>query len=137
MDFGFMCALVEDYKHPNKKTDHIVLSYNGHNAYLVIVDSASRRVWTFLTSLKDPPLHILTALMKKFGRNFGVIHMDQGSELTRSDEFRALMLKEFRYVVEPTGFDSPSQNSSAEIYNGTLTVKVWTLLYSLGLPAKF
>jgi hypothetical protein len=137
MDFGFMCTSAEDYKCPNKKTDCIVLSYDGHSAYLVIVDSASHRVWTFLTSLKDPPLHILTAFMKKFGQNSGMIRTDQGSELARSDDFCALMLKEFGYVIEPMGSDSPSQNGGAEIYNGTLAVKVWTLLYGSGLQAKF
>jgi hypothetical protein len=47
------------------------------------------------------------------------------------------MLTEFGYVVEPTGADSPSQNGSAKIYNNTLAVKVRTLLYGSGLPAKF
>jgi hypothetical protein len=47
------------------------------------------------------------------------------------------MLKEFGYVVKPTGSDSPSRNGGAKIYIGTLAVKVWTLLYGLGLPAKF
>jgi hypothetical protein len=137
MDFVFMRVSADNYKCPDKKTDCIVVSYNNHSAYLVILDSASHRVWTFLTSSKDPPLHILTAFMKRFDQNSGVIFTDQGSELARSDEFCALMLKKFKYVVKPMGFDSPSQNGGAEIYNGTLTVKVWTLLYSLGLPAKF
>ncbi len=132
-----MRASAEDYKHPYKKTDCIVLSYNGHSAYLGIIDSASCRVWTFLTSLKDPSLHILTAFMKKFGQNSGVICTDQGGELAHSDEFHALMLKEFRYVAKPTGSDSPSHNGGTEIYNSTLAVKVQTLLYGLGLPAKF
>ncbi len=47
------------------------------------------------------------------------------------------MLKEFDYIVEPTGTDSPSQNGGAEIYNNTLAVKVWMLLYRSGLPAQF
>ena len=47
------------------------------------------------------------------------------------------MMDEFAYTVEPTGADSPSQNGGAEIYNGTLAVKVRTLLYGSGLPAKF
>ncbi len=34
------------------------------------------------------------------------------------------MINEFNYIVEPTGSDSPSQNGGAEIYNGTLAVKV-------------
>jgi hypothetical protein len=48
-----------------------------------------------------------------------------------------MMLGEFGYVVEPTGADSPSQNGGVKIYNNTLAVKVRTLLYGSGLPAKF
>ncbi len=48
-----------------------------------------------------------------------------------------MMLGKFGYVVEPTGADSPSQNGGAEIYNNTLAIKVRTLLYGSGLPAKF
>ncbi len=48
-----------------------------------------------------------------------------------------MMLDEFGYVVEPTGADSPSHNGGAEIYNNILAVKVRTLLYRSGLPAKF
>jgi hypothetical protein len=47
------------------------------------------------------------------------------------------MLQDYGYVVEPTGADSPSQNGGVEIYNNTLVVKVCTLLYGSGLPAKF
>jgi hypothetical protein len=47
------------------------------------------------------------------------------------------MLKEFDYIVELTGTDSPSQNGGAEIYNNTLAVKVRMLLYGSGLPAQF
>jgi hypothetical protein len=47
------------------------------------------------------------------------------------------MLNGFGYAVKPTGADSPSQNGGIKIYNGTLAVKVCTLLYGLGLPAKF
>jgi hypothetical protein len=71
MDFGFMRAFANNYKRLDKKMDRIVLSYNGHSTNLMIINSASRRVWTFLTSSKDAPLHILTALMKKFGQNSG------------------------------------------------------------------
>jgi len=48
-----------------------------------------------------------------------------------------MMLREFGYVLEPTGADSLSQNGGAKIYNNTLAVKVWTLLYGSGLSAKF
>jgi hypothetical protein len=46
-------------------------------------------------------------------------------------------MDEFTYTVEPTGANSPLQNGGAEIYNDTLAVKVRTLLYGSGLPAKF
>jgi hypothetical protein len=123
--------------HPNKKTDRVVLSYNGQSAYLLIVDSASQYEWCFLTKTKDPPLAILRASMTKYGAGTGLIRMDQGSKLAQSKAFCNTMIQDFGYVVEPTGADSPSQNGGAEIYNNTLAVKVCTLLYGSGLPAKF
>jgi hypothetical protein len=56
MDFAFMRASTDDYKCPNKSTDRIITSYDGHAAHLIIVNSASRRIWTFLTKSKEPPL---------------------------------------------------------------------------------
>jgi hypothetical protein len=137
MDFAFMRALTDDYKCPDKPTDCIVTSYDGHAAHLLIVDSASRRVWAFLTKSKDPPLDILRIFMAKFGSGMGVVRTDQGGELTRSAFFWEMMLEDFGYVVKPTGADSPSQNGGTKIYNNTLAVKVRTLLYGAGLPAKF
>jgi hypothetical protein len=63
--------------------------------------------------------------------------MDQGGKLARSSAFCEMMLKNFGYVVEPTGADSPSQNGGTEIYNNTLAVKVQMLLNGSGLSAKF
>jgi hypothetical protein len=137
MDFGFLRASTDDYTRPNKDTDRIVLSYDGHCAYLLIVDSTSRRVWAFLTKSKEPPIAILNAFMSKFGKGNGIIRTDQGGKLARSNAFRDTMLKDFGYVVECTGADSPSQNGGAKIYNNTQAVKVRTLLYGFGLPAKF
>ena len=137
MDFGFMRSSTEDYRRPNKETDRVITSYDGYSSHLVIVDGASRRVWVFLTTTKDPPLDILRAFMTRFAYHTGLVRTDQGGELARCGAFRKMMLKKFRYVVEPTGADSPSQNGGAEIYNNTLAVKVRTLLYGAGLPAKF
>jgi hypothetical protein len=115
----------------------MIVSYDGYSAYLVIVDGASRRVWVFLTTSKNLLIDILRAFMKRFASKLGLVRTDQGGELAQCAEFRTLMLEEFNYVVEPTGADSPSTNSAAEIYNNTLAVKVRTLLYGSGLPAKF
>jgi len=137
MDFAFMRASTSDYKCPNKHTDQVVTSYDGHTSHLIIVDSASRRVWAFLTKTEEPPLDILSTFMKKFGIGNGVVRTDQGGELARSAAYQELMLNTFGFVVEPTGADSPSQNGGAEIYNNTLAVKTRTLLYGTGLPTKF
>ena len=42
-----------------------------------------------------------------------------------------------KYIVEPTGADSPSQNGGVESANGVLAVMVRALLYGAGLPAKY
>ncbi len=91
----------------------------------------------FPTKSKEPPLDILQSFMTKFGIGNGVVRTDQGGELACSASFRDTMLRNFNYVVEPTGADSPPQNGGAEIYNNMLVVKVWTLLYGSGLLAKF
>jgi hypothetical protein len=137
MDFGFIRSSTEDYKRPNKKTNRVVLSYDGHSAYLLIINSASRYIWCFLANTKDPPLAILHAFMSKYGVGTGLIRTDQGGKLAQSKAFCDTMLQDFGYVVKPTGADSPSQNGGAKIYNNTLAVKVCTLLYGSGLPAKF
>jgi hypothetical protein len=55
MDFGFLRASSDNYKQPNNALDRAITSYDGYCAYLLIVDSASRRVWAFLTASKEPP----------------------------------------------------------------------------------
>jgi hypothetical protein len=63
--------------------------------------------------------------------------MDQGGELASSGAFRDLLLREFRYTLEPTGADSPSQNGAVEIYNDTFGIRTRALLYGAGLPAEY
>ena len=74
--------------------------------------------------------------MKKFGVGNGVFGTDHGGEMACSTSFHDMMLCEFGYIVKPTGADNPSQNRGAKIYNNTLAVKVWTLLYGSSLLAK-
>ena len=73
---------------------------------MLIVDEKSKYSWIFLTKSKNPPVDLVRLFMKQFGNeDGGVIRVDQGGELARSDVFRTTMLKEFQYVVEPTGAD--------------------------------
>jgi len=122
-----------DYKKPDKQSDRVVLSHDGCCAYLIIIDSKSRRLWAFTTKSKNPPISIVRAFMAKFcKKSGGLIRTDQGGELARCTEFCTAMETEFGYIVEPTGADSPSQNGAVEIYNGVMGIRVRTLPYSSG-----
>jgi hypothetical protein len=47
-----------------------------------------------------------------------------------------MLLRKHKYVIEPTGVDSPSQNGAVKIYNAKLGVYTQTLLFGSGLPAS-
>ena len=57
--------------------------------------------------------------------------------MARSFAYSDLLLGKHKYVVEPTGADSPSQNGAVEIYNAKLALRTRTLLFGSGLPAKY
>jgi hypothetical protein len=138
MDFGFMQASTSIFTQPNKKSDRVVLSYDGFSAYLLIVDGASRYVWVFLTMTKAPPLDIIDLFLSRFGHDSGgFIRTDQGGELAQSFALLDMVLRSHKYVLDPTGADSPSQNGAVEIHNNKLAVRARMLLYGSGLPAKY
>jgi hypothetical protein len=138
MDFGFMRASTSNYSQPSKQHNRVVLSYDGYSSYLLIIDKASRYIWVFLTTSKEPPLDIIDAFLSRFGhKHGGSIRTDQGGKLARLLGLSDAVLRTHRYVMEPTGADSPLQNGAVEIYNDKLAVRARTLLYGAGLPAKF
>ena len=52
---------------------------------------------------------MVSAFLNIFGRdNGGIIRCNQGGELAKSNAFVSTILKNFNYVLEPTGADSPS-----------------------------
>jgi hypothetical protein len=133
-----MRSLCSDYRSPRLGLNRVVECFEGYSAYLIIVDKALRYVWVFLRKLKEPPVDLVLAFLAIHSSPVvGVIHTDQGGELTRSANFRTEMFTSKRYVVEPTGADSPAQNGSAEKCNHTLAVTTRSLLYGAGLPARF
>ena len=123
MDFGFMRSSTSDYTRPNRSTDRVVSSYDGYSSYLLVIDEASRCAWVFLTKSKDPPIDIVRAFLTLHGHSDGgCVRTDQGGELASSSAFCDLLMREFRYFLEPTGADSPSQNGAVEIYNDKLGI---------------
>jgi hypothetical protein len=121
MNFGFIRASNNDFSKPNMKKDPVVESFDGYNSYLLIVDEVSKHSWIFLTKSKEPPVELTQIFMRSFANeDGGFIRCDQGGKIARSSDWRTAMLKEFQYVVEPTGTDSPSQNGQVEWYNDTV-----------------
>jgi hypothetical protein len=108
-----MQASLTGYRRPNKTINRVVLSYDGYNSYLLIVDDKSAKTWVFLTRSKEPLLDIVRIFPRTFGRDIcagGFIRCNQGGELGWSQAFINMTLSEFGYKVDPTGADSPSQN---------------------------
>ncbi len=132
-----MRASASDYSRPDKSKDHVVQSFDGYSSYLLIVNEASRFVWIFLTASKEPPLTIIREFLTQHGRsNGGSVRTDQGGELAWCSALQDMLLWDFHYTFEPTGADSPSQNGAVEICNNKFAVRMQTLLYGSGLPAK-
>ncbi len=67
----------------------------------------------------------------------GVIRTDLGSEMAMSTALQTTVFKETKYIIEPTGADSLSQNAGAEQWNQTLAITTRLLLYGSGLPACY
>ena len=83
-------------------------------------------------------MEIISLFLDKYGHeNGGLIRVDPGGELARSTEWRTMVLEKHKYVVEPTGADSPSQNGQAERYNETIATITRTLLYGADLTARY
>ena len=137
IDFGYMRVSSEDYVKRHQAT-RVIQSYDGFNSYLIISDAKSRYTWIFLTSSKSPPVDILCEFLAKQGLkdSYRAIRVDQGGELWRSNELCKVVL-EAKYVMEPTGNDSPNQNGKVERLNGTFGIMVRSLLYSSSLPPKY
>ena len=80
--------LFQHCTHPDKTKGQVVVSFDGFNSHLLIVDEVSRFMWVFLTKSKEPPLDIARAFLARFGHdNGGIIRTDQGGELARSATF--------------------------------------------------
>ncbi len=102
------------------------------------MDEASHYVWVFLCQSKIPPVDVIEDFLSIHGNTSdGVICTDLGSELARSTTLQTTVLKETKYIIEPTGVDCPSQNTVAEQWNQTLAITTRSLLYGSGLPAHY
>ena len=101
MYFGFVRGSEFSEKTQDGRT---ITSVDGYNSYLIIVDKASRYMFTFLTKSKNSPLDIAKSFLTRHGNPCIVgktIRTDQGNELAGSAVFREL-IDTFGYNFEVT-----------------------------------
>ena len=83
----------------------------------VVVDAKVRKIWTFCTPGKRPPLTTLTFLLeqlKEMGRQVINIRTYLGEELSRSSEFCNLLVNEYQCGLQTAGGYSSWLNGKAK-----------------------
>ena len=135
MDFGFIRGPSSD-----GKRGHLRSCRNGYNSYLLIVDVATRYMWSFPTSSKDVPCQLIEKFLDKYGNKDPtadrIVRTDLGGELAKSLSFKkAISSKNFR--LQTTAPESSFQNGIVEQAHRTLADMMRTMLVSAGLDANF
>lgn len=116
MDFGFIRG--SDFK-TEDKDGRIIISRDGYNSYLIIVDCYYSYTWVMLSRSKDPPLDFIKDFIPKHkDKNWLIIEIctDQGGELWGSSLFQKT-IQQSECILEPTGSGNPAQNGKAEAPN--------------------
>ena len=89
----------------------------------MVVDAKLRKMWTFCTPGKRPPLatvNFLLEQLKQIGRQVVNIRTYLCRELARSSEFCNLLVKEYQCGLKTTGEYSSWLNEKAERHIRTL-----------------
>ena len=136
MDFGFVRGSEFSEKTKDGRT---ITSVDGFNSYLIIVDKASRYMFTFLTKSKHPPLDIVKSFLTRHGHPSSVgktIRTDQGNELAGSSAFREL-IDSFDYNLEVTAPRTSKKNRIAERPNRTLSQMMRCMLHSANMGSQY
>jgi hypothetical protein len=119
MDLGFIRGpsnLEDVVKNGATPTKTIVKSRDGYEAYLLIVDAATRFIWTFLLKGKHPPLATITQFLAKHGAaKKGLITTTPGGLLDKSRSFESTVTDrgyecatlDFDLNFEDSGLDKP------------------------------
>ena len=117
MDLGFIRGpsnLEEVVKNGATPTKTIVKSRDGYEAYLLIIDAATRYIWVFLLKGKHPPIATIAQFLQKHGTAIkGKITTTPGGLLDKSKSF-ATACKESGYESGTLDFDLNFEDSGLE-----------------------
>jgi len=95
MDLGFIhdSKIIRQGKTTKRQT--LLKDRKGHTAYLIIVDAASKYIWVFPLTSKQPPLNIIKKFLDRHGRAQGkatqTITTTPHGALATSNQFNELL----------------------------------------------
>ena len=104
-----------------------------------MVDAKVRKMWTFCTPSKRPPLatvRFLLEQLKQMGRQVINIRTDLGGELARSSEFCNLLVEEYQCGLQTTAGYSSWLNGKVERHIRTLKSISRKIRGDANLPKK-
>jgi histone deacetylase 1/2 len=117
MDLGFIRGpsnLEEVVKNGATPTKTIIKSRDGYEAYLLIVDAATRYIWVFLLKGKHPPIATIAQFLQKHGTaTKGKITTTPGGLLDKSKSF-ATACTERGYECDTLDFDLNFEDSGLD-----------------------
>ena len=84
-----------------------MISVDGFNSYIIIVDRVTCYMWIFLRQSNTPPIIIVQHIFNKFkyGHTCRALYTDQEKELGKSADFQEMVDKE-GLAMELTGTDT-------------------------------
>ena len=108
MDFGFVSGPdnVQDvFYHGATPKTTVVTSRNGHTAYLLIIDAATRYLWVFPVKTKQPPIDLLDTFLTRHGQarqgqaQSGLITTHPNGLLAQSKHITTMLTQKHRHLT--------------------------------------
>ena len=108
MDLGFIRGpenLLDMIANGATKGKHAIAGRCGETCYLLIIDAATRQLWTFPLKNKSPPMSHIDSLLKKNGIGCKQI------KITTSPEGMLARSNRFQQTCESNGFTIDTHNA--------------------------
>ena len=108
MDLGFIRGpdnLPDMISNGATKGKHVIEGRRGETCYLLIIDAATRQLWTFPLKNKNPPTSLIDSFLKKNG----IGH--KRAKITTSPDGMLARSNRFQQTCETNGFEVDTHNT--------------------------